>query len=169
MTIERRNKGTSALASLARPGHAVLRIGAGLLFMQHGAQKLFGLLGGMDGSGATAPLASLMGVAGVIEFFGGLLLVVGLFARPVALLAAGQMAGAWFIAHAPQGWVPILNGGELALLFMVVWVYVAASGAGPLSVDAVLARRRAATGPETARRVIQPEPAAAPARRREVA
>jgi putative oxidoreductase len=168
MTIGHGNNETSAFDRLARPGHAVLRIGAGLLFMQHGAQKLFGLLGGMDGSGATAQLASLMGVAGVIEFFGGLLLVVGLFARPVALLAAGQMAGAWFIAHAPQGWVPILNGGELALLFMTVWVYVAASGAGPLSVDAVRARRRAATGPGAVRRVIQPEPAA-PARRREVA
>jgi putative oxidoreductase len=154
---------------LAGPAHAILRIGAGLLFMQHGAQKLFGLLGGFGGTpGATADLVSMMGLAGVLEFFGGLLIVAGLFARPVAVLLALQMVGAWFIAHAPQGWVPIQNGGELALLFMLVWVFIAGVGAGPMSVDALLARRRGEAAVHTPARP-QPVSDRPAARRRDVA
>ena len=116
---------------------AVLRIGAGLLFMQHGLQKLFGMFGGFGGTpGATAPLDSLMGVAGILELVGGALLVAGLFVRPVALILAIEMVVAYFKSHLPQGAVPIQNGGELALLYALVFAFLAARGAGPASVDA---------------------------------
>lgn len=121
---------------------AILRIGAGLLFMQHGAQKLFGAFGGMGGSGATAELFSQMGLAGVVEFFGGLLIVIGLLTRPVAAIAAIQMVAAYFIAHAPRGAVPLLNGGEMALLYALIWAFFAVAGAGPASVDSVIHGRR---------------------------
>lgn len=117
---------------------AVLRIGTGLLFMQHGVMKLFGWLGGPG----PVPLASLMGLAGVLETFGGLLVVLGLFVRPVALVLALQMLVAYFMAHAPKGLAPVQNQGEIALLFALVFAYLAAAGAGPWSLDAVLARRR---------------------------
>lgn len=166
MQTTAQDQGFLSTGTLNGPAHALLRIGAGVLFMQHGAQKLFGVLGGMGGGGETAALASLMGVAGVIEFFGGLLLVVGLFARPVAFLAAGQMAAAVFMAHLPQGLVPIQNGANLALMYMLAWLFIAAAGAGPLSVDALRARRHA-----TSQRPVLREPAARPAavRSREVA
>lgn len=131
-----------ALARLAGPTHALLRIGAGLLFMEHGAQKLFGALGGMDGQGAKAELMSQMGLAGVLEFFGGFLIAIGLATRPVAAILCLQMIAAYFIAHFPQGGLPIQNQGELALLYALVWAYFAGNGAGPASVDAALARRR---------------------------
>jgi putative oxidoreductase len=116
---------------------AILRIGAGLLFMQHGLQKLFGLFGGFGGTpGATAPLVSQMGLAGVLEVGGGLLLVLGLFVRPVALILAAEMIVAYILAHLPRGGVPLENGGELALLYALVFVFLAARGAGPVSVDA---------------------------------
>src|SRR5690625_2950509 len=86
--------------------HAILRIGAGLLFMQHGAQKLFGWFGGMGPEGGTATLFSLMGLAGVLEFFGGLLIVVGLLTRPVAVVLALEMIAAYFMAHVPLGGFP---------------------------------------------------------------
>ena len=116
---------------------AILRIGAGLLFMQHGLQKLFGMFGGFGGTpGATAPLDSLMGVAGILELVGGALLVAGLFVRPVALILLVEMVAAYFQAHLPQGGMPIQNGGELALLYALVFAFLAARGAGPVSVDA---------------------------------
>lgn len=129
--------------AVAGPTHALLRMGAGLLFMQHGAQKLFGMFGGMDGQGMTAELVSRMGLAGVLELFGGLLIVLGLATRPVAVILVLQMIAAYFIAHVPQGSIPIQNGGELALLYALVFAYLAGNGAGPASVDAALARRRA--------------------------
>jgi putative oxidoreductase len=132
---------SSRIAAITVPTTLVaLRIGAGLLFMQHGVQKLFGLLGGMDGAGASASLFSLMGAAGVLEFFGGLLIVLGLFTRPVAFLLATQMIVAYFIAHVPQGNVPILNGGELALLYALVFGFLASAGSGEWSVDNLIAR-----------------------------
>ena len=103
--------------------------------MEHGAQKLFGVLGGMGSPGATAPLASLMGVAGVLEMFGGLLIVLGLFTRPVALLLAGEMLVAFFKAHAPKGGFPLENGGELALLYLLVFLTLFVLGGGVLSID----------------------------------
>ena len=115
---------------------AILRIGTGLLFMQHGLQKLFGLFGGMGAPGATAPLMSQMGLAGVLELGGGLLLVVGLFVRPVALVLFVEMIAAYVIAHLPQGPIPVQNGGEMALLYALIFLFLAARGAGPASVDA---------------------------------
>lgn len=132
----------AGLGRLAGPTHALLRIGAGLLFMQHGAQKLFGALGGMDGQGMKAELMTQMGLAGIMEFFGGLLIAIGLLTRPVAALLFLQMLVAYFQAHMPQGGLPVQNGGELALLYALVWAYFVGNGAGPASVDAALARRR---------------------------
>jgi putative oxidoreductase len=143
MTTPATSSRMGALAALAPATHALLRIGAGLLYMQHGAQKLFGLLGGFMGTpGATAPLMSQMGLAGVLEFFGGLLIVLGLFTRPVAFLLAGEMLVAFLQAHLPQGGFPIQNGGEVPLLFALIWAFLVGNGAGPLSVDSRLNRGR---------------------------
>jgi len=113
----------------------LLRIVAGLAFMQHGAQKLFGWLGGMGGDGSSAQLVSQMGLAGMIEFFGGLLIALGLFTRVTAFIASGEMAFAYFLAHLPQGFWPILNRGELAVLYCFIFLYFAANGPGRFSVD----------------------------------
>jgi putative oxidoreductase len=131
--------------------HVILRIGAGLLFFQHGAPKLFGWFGGMGEAGSRAELFSLMGLAGVLEVFGGLLIVIGLFTRPVAAILALEMIIAYFRAHFPQGWVPYENGGELALLYMVVWIFLAGNGAGPLSLDRWIRTRKRETTPAPAR------------------
>jgi putative oxidoreductase len=117
--------------------HAALRIGAGLLFLQHGLQKLFGMFGGIGGR--SVPLMSEFGVAGVLETFGSLLIVLGLLTRPVALLLALEMLVAFFQFHFPQGGMPIQNRGEVPLLYMLVWLFFAGNGAGPFSLDA---RRR---------------------------
>lgn len=113
--------------------YALMRIVVGLAFAQHGAQKLLGLFGGADGAGATVEMLSLMGVAGVIEFGGGLLVAIGLLTRLAAFLASGLMAAAYFMAHAGRGFWPIENQGELAVLFCFVFLYIAFRGAGPLS------------------------------------
>ena len=120
---------------LKEVAHAVLRIGAGLLFIQHGVQKIFGVFGGLGTPGATAPLMSLMGVAGLLEFVGGSLIVLGLLTRPTALLLIVEMIAAFVIAHLPRGGFPIENQGELALLYACVFVFLAANRAGPLSID----------------------------------
>jgi putative oxidoreductase len=116
---------------------STLRIVAGFTFSLHGFQKLLGLFGGMGGRGATAPLFSLMWTAGVLETFGGLLLMVGLFTRPVAFVLAGEMAFAYFHAHQPRGLWPIQNGGELAVLYCFVFLYLYTAGPGPVSLDRV--------------------------------
>ena len=105
------------------------------MFMQHGAQKLFGLFGGMGESGATAPFLSLMGAAGTIEFFGGVLVAIGLFGSVAAFVSSGQMAVAYFMNHAPRGAVPIENDGERAVLFCFVFLFIAAHGSGAFSLD----------------------------------
>ena len=120
-------------SDLGRGAHALLRIAAGLLFLQHGLQKLFGFFGGIQGS--TVPLMSQLGVAGVLEVAGGLFLIAGLFTRPVAALLIAEMLTAYFIAHAPDGFWPILNYGELAALYSFVFLYLAAAGGGPWSLD----------------------------------
>lgn len=122
--------------------HAILRIGAGLLFFMHGAPKLFGWFGGMGPEGGSAELFSLFGLAGVLEVFGGLAIALGVLTRPVAVVLALEMLVAYFYAHAPQGPIPYANGGELALLYGLVWVYLAGNGAGPASVDQRLAQRK---------------------------
>ncbi|WP_137290926.1 DoxX family protein [Natronorubrum halophilum] len=113
----------------------VFRVLVGLLFMQHGAQKLFGLFGGVDGSGSAAPLLGMYGVAGVIELIGGLLLVIGVLTRLVALITAGQMIVAQFIAHLPDGIVPIQNGGELGLLYIAAFLVLVLYGSGQYSLE----------------------------------
>ena len=114
---------------------SVLRIMAGLLFLEHGTQKLFGFPARMGG-GAAPDLLSLPGIAGSLELVGGALIVLGLFTRPAAFLLSGQMAVAYFLAHAPKSPFPALNGGDAAILFCFVFLYVAAAGAGPWSLDA---------------------------------
>ena len=118
---------------------SVLRIVAGFLFMLHGAQKLFGFPAPMPGGGP--PLMSLFGFAGILEFFGGLLIMLGLFTRPVAFILAGEMAVAYFMGHAPGGFWPMLNKGEAAVLFCFIFLYLAAAGGGPWSVDRLMRRR----------------------------
>ena len=110
--------------------YAILRIVVGLLFACHGAQKLFGLLGGAGGQGGTVPLQSLMGLAGVIELVGGVLVMAGLFTEYAAFVASGQMAVAYFMAHALKAFWPIQNRGELAVLYCFVFLYIAAKGSG---------------------------------------
>jgi putative oxidoreductase len=105
-----------------------MRIVVALLFMQHGAQKLFGFLA--PPGAATPPLLSLMGLAGVLEFFGGLLVVLGLFTRPAAFILSGQMAVAYFMVHAPNGFWPLQNKGDLAMLWSFVFLYLAVAGGG---------------------------------------
>ena len=119
----------------------LLRIVTGLLFWQHGAQKLFGWLGGQQ----VQQIASQFGVAGILEFFGGLLIILGLLTRPVAFLLSGEMAVAYFQAHAPNGLWPAQNQGEGAVLFCFIFLFFAAHGAGPYSLDALFHRRRTTT------------------------
>ena len=112
---------------------AALRIVAGLLFLTHGLVKLFGFPEGAQPG--PVPLASLMGVGAVIELVTGTLMVLGLFTRSAAFLASGQMAVAYWMFHAPGGFHPILNQGELAILYSFVFLYIAAAGPGALSLD----------------------------------
>jgi putative oxidoreductase len=108
--------------------YALLRIVAGVLFACHGAQKLFGVLGGQRAS-----LMTQFGLAGVIEFVGGLLIAVGMFTGLAAFIASGEMAVAYFQAHMPKSVFPILNGGELAVLYCFLFLYIAARGNGTWS------------------------------------
>lgn len=118
---------------------SLLRIVMGFLYMPHGAQKLFGAFGDQP-----AELLSLMGVAGVLEVFGGLMILVGWYTRPVAFLLSGQMAVAYWLRHAPDGLWPILNGGELAAFYCFAYLFLSTAGGGPWSLDAWLRKRQAA-------------------------
>ena len=112
---------------------SILRIIAAFLFLVHGSQKLFGFPAPSPlGAGSLPPLVL---VGGLLEFFGGLLLLIGLFTRPVAFLLSGMMAVAYFMAHAPQGFWPLLNQGELAVLYCFLFLYLSAAGGGEWSVD----------------------------------
>jgi putative oxidoreductase len=122
--------------------YAVLRIVAGLLFACHGAQKLFGAFADPSHPGDAVALVSLMGLGGVIEFFGGLLIATGALTGPAAFLASGMMAVAYFMVHFPNGFWPIQNRGELAVVYCFIFLFIAARGAGPWSVDAMISRRR---------------------------
>jgi putative oxidoreductase len=115
---------------------SVLRIVAASIFMLSGTMKLFAFPAGMPPDGATAPLLSQIGIGGILEVFGGALVLVGLFTRPVAFLLCGEMAVAYFQFHFPQGFWPVMNGGIPAALYCFVWLYFSAAGAGPWSVDA---------------------------------
>lgn len=116
--------------------YALLRIVTGLLFAMHGSQKLFGI----PGSKPPVPLASLMGVAGVIELVCGLMVALGLLAGYAAFIASGMMAVAYFMAHFPSHPLPIINQGEPAVLYCFVFLYIAARGSGVLSVDSAIGR-----------------------------
>ena len=116
--------------------YALMRIVSGALFACHGAQKLFGVLGG------TKQTEAMMLTAGIIEFVGGILIAVGFFPGFAAFVASGQMAVAYFKSHYPAGFWPILNRGELAVLFCFVFLYIASRGSGILSIDALVGRAR---------------------------
>ncbi len=113
--------------------YAVLRIVVGLLFAMHGSQKLFGV----PGSKPPVPLGSLMGAAGVIEFFCGLMIALGLLASYAAFIASGEMAVGYFMAHFPHGPLPILNQGEPAVLYCFIFLFIAVEGSGVWSIDAI--------------------------------
>jgi putative oxidoreductase len=132
-------KGTSHASTWAPRLLSVLRIVSAFLFMQHGMQKLFGYPGAPQAGGLE--LLSMTGIAGILETFGGALLLLGLFTQPVAFVLSGQMAVAYFQVHAPQGFWPVLNRGELAALYCFVFLYFAAAGGGPWSIDAKRGRR----------------------------
>lgn len=119
---------------------SLLRIVAGFMFMLHGTQKL--LAWPVSEPQPAVELASLMGVAGVLEMVGGFLILIGLFTRPVAFILAGEMAVAYFMAHFPNSFWPVLNQGEAAVLYCFIFLYLFAAGPGVWSVDALMRGRR---------------------------
>lgn len=113
----------------------IMRIVTGFLFLQHGTAKLLGTphIAMFDG----LQLVSLIGLAGILELVGGLLILIGLFTRPVAFILSGEMAVAFFMAHAPHGLLPMLNQGELAVMYCFVFLYLSFAGGGEFSLDAM--------------------------------
>ena len=135
----------SILAKFSGLLYAAMRVMVGLMFAQHGAQKLFGWLGGMGGDGGSAPFLSLMFFAGIVEFFGGLLVAVGFQTSWAAFLASGQMAVAYFWRHAPGGFFPIENRGELAVVYCFIFLYIASQGGRTLSLDRIFGGKKKET------------------------
>ena len=129
---------SDTLTSWAPRMLSVLRIVAALIFMVHGTHKILGI----PPIDQAPPLTSLGGIAGILELFGGALLIVGLFTRPVAFILSGLMAAAYFIAHAPRSFFPVENGGDAAILYCFVFLYLVFAGPGPWSVDAARAANR---------------------------
>ncbi len=121
--------------------YMLLRVASGFMFMHHGGQKLFGWFGGMPG-GKELVLMSQTGIGGILEFFGGLLILLGLATRVTAFLMSGTMAVAYFQFHQPQGLLPIQNKGELAALYCFLFLFMAAYGGGPYSLDAIIRKKR---------------------------
>jgi putative oxidoreductase len=119
----------SPLSRLSEPAYALFRIATGVLFMFHGAQKVFGLFGGQ-----AQPLMSRLGAAGAIELVCGLLIAIGLLTWLAAFIASGEMLVAYYLSHMPRGLLPIQNAGELALLYCVAFLYIATRGPGKFSV-----------------------------------
>lgn len=124
---------------------SVLRIVAGLLFLQHGCAKVLHIPN--QPMFAHLQLMSLLGIQGLIELIGGGLLTIGLFSRAVAFILSGDMAVAFFMAHFPKNWLPILDGGDLAVLFCFTFLYLCAAGPGPWSLDAMLQQRKQQPAP----------------------
>ncbi len=129
--------GLSAIRSAEPWMRSLLRIVVGFTFSFHGFQKLFGLFGGHR----VVHLFSLMGLAGVLESLGGVLLMLGLFTVPIAFLLSGEMAVAYFKAHFPRGFVPIENGGELAVVYCFVFLYLFVAGGGTASLDRLIRKK----------------------------
>lgn len=125
-----------SLNALAPQMLSVLRIVSALLFFAHGTQKILGF----PASDMNPALVSLSGIAGLLELVGGALLILGLVTRPVAFILSGQMAFAYWMAHAPQGPFPALNGGDAAILYCFVFLYLVFAGLGPWSMDAKMGR-----------------------------
>ena len=117
---------------------SVVRIMVGLLFLEHGLSKFFNFPSTMP---PTFHLMSLPGASGLLELVGGALMVIGLFTRPTAFILSGNMAFAYFLAHFPRGFFPILNGGDAAVLYCFVFLYFAVAGGGPWSLDAMRGER----------------------------
>ncbi len=126
------------LASWSPRMLSILRIIAGFLLLWHGSQKLFDF----PSSGKAGELSALMLTAGIIEFFGGLLILIGLMTRPAAFLISGLMAVAYFMAHAPNHFLPLINHGELAVIYCFVFLYFVFAGGGAWSVDALIGRNK---------------------------
>jgi putative oxidoreductase len=122
----------------------LLRVVSGFLFLQAGGLILFGWYGGMPGQPSPPPLLSQTGIGGMLEFFGGILIMLGLLTRPVAFILSGMMAVAYWQFHAPQGGWPVQNQGMPAVLFCFIFLYMAAQGAGEWSLDALIRRKRGA-------------------------
>ena len=120
----------------------LLRVVAGFLFCQSGAVILFGWFGGMPGQPGRPPLMSQIGIGGILEFFGGIAIMLGLFTRPVAFILSGMMAVAYWQFHAPNGGWPLQNQGLPAVLFCFIFLYMAARGGGDWSLDALIRRKR---------------------------
>lgn len=116
---------------------SILRIVAGLLFFEHGLQKLFNV----PPSPSQPEVFSLLGLAGILELVGGALLIVGLFTRPVAFILSGEMAFAYWMVHARQSFIPLLNHGDPAILFCFIFLYLVFAGPGPWSIDAARRNR----------------------------
>jgi putative oxidoreductase len=144
-------RGSSAVQRLkvkfAPQIYAIMRIVIGLMFAVHGCQKLFGI----PPSVHATTLDTLMLIGGIIEFFGGLMIAFGLFAGYAAFIASGQMAVAYFMAHFPKKWssiydfIPAINGGELAVMYCFVFLFIAAYGSGVWSLDSMLGIARKET------------------------
>lgn len=132
---------------------SVMRIAGASMFIQAGTMKLFAFPMGMPPDGSTAALLSQVGLAGILETFGGGLLLLGLFTRPIAFLLSGEMAVAYFQFAAPMGLWPIMNNGVTSALYCFVWLYCSAAGPGPWSLDAWRAARAAPSGAPDALRV----------------
>lgn len=129
------------LGRFSEQTYSLMRIVAGFLFACHGAQKVLGLLGGTDGEGGTAEIASKIGVAGLIELIGGLAIMFGFFSGWAAFLASGLMAVAYFTVHQPGGTLPIQNRGELAALYSFLFLFIAARGPGKWSVADLIGKK----------------------------
>ena len=126
-----------------RWAHLLFRVFAGAVIAQHGAQKLFGVLGGADGAGHAATFdLTLRGIAGFLEFPGGILIILGLFTIPVAFILSGEMAVAYFLMHSPRGFWPVQNHGEVPVLLCFAFLYLAATGGGMYSLDHLRTRKR---------------------------
>jgi len=119
---------------------SILRIVAAFVFITTGTMKLFAFPTGIPPNGGTVPLVSQMGLGGILEVFGGFLILIGLFTRPVAFILSGEMAVAYFQFHSPQSFWPTINNGTAAILYCFLWLYFSAEGPGPWSVDALRSR-----------------------------